>query len=80
MTILLAIWALIEPFKEWIAGGVAGLVGILVARNSGKNAEKRAQLERDAKARTVADKIDDAVAGRSEDENRRRLQRWTRKP
>lgn len=78
MTFLLALWSLIEPFKEWIAGGIGILGTVLVARNSGKNAEKRKQLERDAKARTEADKIDDAVAGRTAAENRKRLSRWAK--
>ena len=78
MTILLAIWSLIEPFKEWIVGGLGILGTLWLARNSGKNAERAKQLERDAAARTEADRIDDAVAGRTAAENKRRLSRWAR--
>lgn len=73
-------WAatLLAPFWQWIAGGLGILGTLWLARNSGKNAERAKQLERDAAARSEADRIDDAVAGRTDAENRRRLKRWAR--
>lgn len=64
---------------QYIAGGLVALVGLWAARNSGKNAERAKQLTRDAKARDTADEIDDAVAGRTATENRKRLSKWASK-
>lgn len=77
--VLTAIWTFIEPIKEWVGLGLAGLGGLFLARQSGKNSEKAKQLQRDAKARSEADKIEDAVAGRTAAENKRRLSRWASK-
>lgn len=66
MTFLLALWSLIEPFKEWIAGGI-GIIGtVLVARNSGKNAERAKQQKRelDAYEKHNEDLARAATAGR----------------
>lgn len=47
-------------------------------RTLGKNAERAKQARAEAKARDISDEIDDAVAGRTADENRRRLKRWSK--
>lgn len=63
-------------------GGVytilTALIGaaLLYARKTGKDAVKAEQAREEAKARDIADKIDDAVAGRTPDENRERLKSW----
>ena len=78
MTWLAWVGALLAPFWQWIAGGI-GIIGTLwVARRAGKTAERAAQLQRDANARSEADHIEDAVAGRTAAENRRRLSKWVR--
>lgn len=62
-------------FAAFIAAGAAYLRG----RSSGKQSERNRQAAREAKARDVADDIDDAVAGRAPDKNRKRLKGWGRK-
>jgi len=47
-------------------------------RKAGAASEREKQSAREAKARTIADEIDDAVAGRSPDDNRKELSRWTK--
>lgn len=47
-------------------------------RRAGAKTEREKQDAREAKARTIADEIDDAVAGRSPDENRKELARWSK--
>lgn len=79
MTWLTWIGTLLAPFWQYILGGLGVLGTLFLARQSGKNAEKAKQLERDAKARSEADKIDDAVAGRTASENRRRLSKWAQR-
>lgn len=66
MTIMLAIWSLIEPFKEWIVGGLGILGTLWLARNSGKNAERaKQQKERgDAYEQSLKELGDAAAAGR----------------
>ncbi len=48
-------------------------------RSSGKAAEREKQRKEEEKARTIADEIDDAVAGRSPASNREELKRWSPK-
>jgi len=47
-------------------------------RKAGTASEREKQAAREAKARTIADEIDDAVAGRSPDDNRKELSEWGR--
>jgi hypothetical protein len=47
-------------------------------RKAGAASEREKQAAREAKARTIADEIDDAVAGRSPDDNRKELGKWGR--
>jgi hypothetical protein len=47
-------------------------------RKAGIASEREKQVAREAKARTIADEIDDAVAGRSPDDNRKELGKWGR--
>jgi hypothetical protein len=47
-------------------------------RKAGIASEREKQAAREAKARTIADEIDDAVAGRSPDDNRKELGKWGR--
>jgi hypothetical protein len=62
--------------------GTAIVIGAFVAtyvrgRLSGSKAERDKQAASEAKAKTVADEIDDAVAGRSPDANRDALKDWS---
>jgi hypothetical protein len=70
--------ALLLQFWPFIAGAVAGLLGLWKVYAMGKASEKAKQAAADAKATTQAQKIDDAVAGRAPDANRERLSRWSK--
>ena len=67
----------------YLLTGLAALIGILITflfgRISGAGKEREKQLTKDAKARDTADEIDDAVAGRTATENRKRLSKWASK-
>lgn len=56
----------------------AALAGLWTAYARGRASQKARQDAADAAARTEAQKIDDAVAGRTPDDNRGRLGRWSR--
>lgn len=75
--------ALILSFIFSKAGAVLGMLAmgaglLFAARKSGAKAERARQAASEAKARTIADEIDDAVAGRTPEENRARLRKWAR--
>jgi hypothetical protein len=67
--------------KFWpIIAGALGVLGWGIAqRRSGARNERARQAAAEAKARTIADEIDDAVAGRTADENRGRLKQWQKR-
>lgn len=75
-TILLA---LLGKFWPFVAAGVAALAWGFKQRRAGAAAERAKQAASEAKARTIADEIDDAVAGRSADENRKELAKWQKR-
>lgn len=54
------------------------LVAFFKGRLDGAKLERANQTEREAKARDISDEIDDAVAGRTPDDNRGRLRKWGR--
>lgn len=63
--------------------GLGGVLAMIAAaffkgRSAGKQAERDKQAGERLKARTEADRIDDAVAGRDPDENRKELRKWSR--
>ena len=62
--------------------GAAIVIGAFVmtyirGRLSGARLERDKQAASEAKAKTVADEIDDAIAGRTPDANRKELSKWT---
>lgn len=75
-TIILALAA-----KFWMP--IAAVLGALgwgwSQRRKGAAKERAKQAEAEVKARDIADEIDDAVAGRSADENRKELGKWSRR-
>ena len=76
MTILAT--ALIEQLWPYLLGGLVFLVGLATAYFKGKAKERAKQQSADAAARTEAQQIDDAVAGRAPDDNRERLGKWSK--
>ena len=56
----------------------AALAGLWTAYAKGKASQKARQDAADAAARSQAQKIDDAVAGRTPADNRGRLAKWSR--
>lgn len=74
--VLSAIW-------PYILAGGAALIGLLVAfmrgRVTGAQRERDKQARERLEARAEADKIDDAVAGLSDEEVMKRQSKWSRK-
>ncbi|MEW9808607.1 hypothetical protein [Mesorhizobium marinum] len=54
------------------------LVAFIKGRLDGAKLERAEQARQNARARDISDEIDDAVAGRSGDENRGRLKQWSK--
>ena len=62
-----------------IGAGIVAAAGAWVhGRLSGAAAERNKQTVADVAARTEGQQIDDAVAGRSPDDNRGRLSQWSK--
>lgn len=64
--------------------GAAAIIAAFVAtyvkgRLSGAKLERDKQVASEAKAKTVADEIDDAIAGRAPDANRKELSQWAKR-
>lgn len=57
---------------------IAFFAAIMKGRMDGAKLERAKQAAEEARARSIADEIDDAVAGRSPDENRKELSKWSR--
>lgn len=75
-------WILGSGIGGYLLAGLIGVVSVIIAmfkgRVDGAAKEREKRLKQDAKARDVADEIDDAVAGRTATENRKRLSRWAK--
>lgn len=56
---------------------IAFIATYMKGRLSGAKRERDAQVAAEAKARSIGQQIDDAVAGRSPDENRKELGEWS---
>ena len=64
---------------ETLAAAIlAVLAALWYGRRSGAAAERKRQADDGRKAKTVADEIDDAIAGRSPDANREELRKWSK--
>lgn len=69
-----------NPTMLAIMGGLlAVLVAFFKGNSRGARLERAKQAEAERKARTIADEIDDAVAGRSPDANREELRKWSKR-
>lgn len=76
MTALLV--GLVGKLWPYLIAAVAGLGVLWTAYAKGKAAERAKQIAADAAAATEGQKIDDAVAGRAPDDNRKELSGWSR--
>lgn len=71
---------------ELVVGPLGAIIGSLIAiagawfvgRRSGKVAEQNKRLRARLEAREAKDEIEDAVAGRTPEQNREELGRWSR--
>ncbi|MBB6412199.1 hypothetical protein [Mesorhizobium sangaii] len=70
--------ALLGQLWPYLLAMGAALAGLWSAYAKGKASQKARQDAADAAARSQAQKIDDAVAGRTPDDNRGRLAKWSR--
>lgn len=70
--------ALLGQVWPYLLAAAAALASLWTAYAKGKAGQKARQDAVDAAARTEAQKIDDAVAGRAPDDNRGRLGKWSR--
>jgi hypothetical protein len=69
---------LIGHLWPYLIAAVAGLGFLWSAYSKGKAAERAKQIAADAAAATEGQKIDDAVAGRAPDDNRKALGKWSK--
>ncbi|MFD2056551.1 hypothetical protein ACFSQT_26775 [Mesorhizobium calcicola] len=74
----MAALALLGQCWPYLLAAGAALAGLWTAYAKGKASQKASQDAADAAARSEAQKIDDAVAGRAPDSNRGRLAKWSR--
>ncbi|MBN7755500.1 hypothetical protein JYP46_01570 [Nitratireductor aquimarinus] len=76
MSVILAILS-----NKFVIGSGAALLAIVGAfikgRASGAAKERQKTAEERLRARETADEIDDAIAGRTAEENRKRLSKWS---
>jgi len=76
--------AAVSGLETYLIGGgavfIVWLLTILKAVLWGASRERDKQAASEAKAKTVADEIDDAIAGRKPDANRKELGQWSPKP
>lgn len=78
MTALLAFF-LSNPTIIAIGAAIVGAIGLAFQqRLAGAKAERNKQAAANAAAATEGQKIDDAVAGRAPDDNRKELGEWSR--
>lgn len=71
---------ILAQFWPYIVGAVGGLLGFIAIwlRQSGKKAERAKQAEREAKARDIADKVDNDVGALPPADARKELSKWAR--
>ena len=78
-TILALFTGKLIPFLVVVSGILAAFFGYgLKKHRDGVKAQKAKQAAASAQARDKRDEIDDAVAGRTDDEKRKELNRWSK--
>lgn len=72
-------WFLSNPSILAVGAAVIGAIGLAFQqRLAGAKAERNKQAAKDATAATEGQQIDDAVAGRAPDANRKELSEWSK--
>ena len=74
--VIATILSFFSPGTLYALGAVVVAGFLAWVRRSGVKAERARVAKQEAKARTIADEIDDAVAGREPAKNREELKRW----
>lgn len=76
------IFSLVAGAPAWLIYVIAGAFGVLgvyfKGRSDGKGVEKSRQSEANTAAKSLADEIEAAIAGRDAETNRERLSKWSR--
>lgn len=74
------ITGILSQFWPYVVGAIGGLLGFIALwlRQSGKKAERAKQAEREAKARDIADQVDNDVGALPPAEARKELGKWSR--
>lgn len=66
-----------NPTVIAIVGGILAALGFgFQQRRAGAAKERAKQAKREERARDINDEIEDAISGRSAEDNRRRLRKW----
>lgn len=77
-----SLFSLFTGFKGWLAGLGAALIAALgvylKGRIDGGQIERSRRADEIARAHTISDEIEDAIAGRDANANRERLRKWSR--
>lgn len=72
------ITAILGQFWPYIVGAIGGLFALWQVRRSGAKAERAKQAEREAKARDIADQVDNDVGAMPPEQAREELKKWSR--
>lgn len=70
---------LLGKFWPYIVGAVALAFGALKIRQSGANAERLKQQQAEAKARDIADQVDNDIGAMPPADVRKELEKWSRR-
>lgn len=71
---------ILSQFWPYVVGAIGGLLGFIALwlRQSGKKAERAKQAEREAKARDIADQVDNDVGAMPPADAREELKKWSK--
>lgn len=78
MTVVTLILGLLAQHIVPVLIGAVGILGWFWRGYSVRKSERAKRAQEELKARTQADEIEDAIAGRAPGENREKLKRWGR--
>lgn len=70
--------AILAKLWPYLIGGTALLVGAWKVRQSGVNAERSRQAQEEARARDIADQVDNDLGALTPAQARERLRQWSK--